>query len=136
METADSVNIQETSEFKYEKPNWDDIYSVFEEVSFGDINGNEIEHRHSYSSGYFDQNGLKEDEDDDDDDDGEDDDESGWETISHLEDQWSNYSPNRSDPSVTNNNNNNREREENDETTITEITEVCPVPSKWLQNFG
>ncbi|XP_023735662.1 uncharacterized protein LOC111883572 [Lactuca sativa] len=131
-ETADSVNIQEISEFKYEKPNPDDIYSVFEEVSFGEMNGNEIEHRHS--SGYFDQNGLKEDEDededDDDDDDGEDDDESGWETVSHLEDQGSNYSPNRSDPSVTNNNNNNREWEENDETTITEITEVCPVPSK------
>lgn len=60
--------------------------------------------------------GLLEDEEE------EDDDESGWETVSHMEDQGSNYSPNRSDPSVT-------KWEENDETTITEITEVVP-PSK------
>lgn len=123
-ELADSVNIHEIGEFKYEPANPDDIYSVFEEVSFGDMNGNEIEHRHS--SGYFDKNGVEEEDENEDE---EDDDESGWETVSHLEDQGSNYSPNGSAPSVTNNTSR-RDWEENDGTPITEITEVCSVPSK------
>nr|XP_043606030.1 uncharacterized protein LOC122578189 [Erigeron canadensis] len=120
---ANSVNIQEISEFKYEPANPDDIFSVFEEVNFGEMNGKEIEKddNHRHSSGYYDQNGAVEDEDDEDD-------ESGWETVSHVEDQGSNYSANESDPSVTNHHQ--REWEENDGTPITEITEVCAVPSK------
>ncbi|KAL4566814.1 hypothetical protein LXL04_030939 [Taraxacum kok-saghyz] len=125
-EMAGSVDIQEIGEFKYEKPNPDDIFSVFEDVSFAEMNGNEIEieHERRHSSGYFDQNGLKEDDDDDDDDD----DESGWETVSHVDDHGSSFSPNRSEPSVTNNRRW-EEEIENDETTITEITEVV-LPSK------
>lgn len=118
-EMAEAVNIQEISEFKYEPANPDDIYSVFEDVSFADMNANELENRHS--SGYFDKNGGEEDEDDEEE---EEDDESGWETVSHVEDHGSNYSPNGSAPSVTNNSR--REWEEN----VTEITEVCEVPSK------
>ncbi|KAI3673804.1 hypothetical protein L6452_39934 [Arctium lappa] len=132
---ADSVNIQEIGDFKYEPPNPDDIFAVFEEVGFGskEIEPEQLDvhspasHRHS--SAYFDQNGdvVEEDEDDEDD-------ESGWETVSHLEDQGSNYSPNGSDPSVTNNrfdrNMSSSRREWEDGTPITEITEVCSVPNK------
>ncbi|MFS7940684.1 putative protein BRANCHLESS TRICHOME [Helianthus anomalus] len=108
---ANSVNIQEITEFKYEPADPDDIYAVFEEVNFDEMNAKDIQQ--------FDKNGgIVEDEDED-----EDDDESGWETVSHVEDQGSNYSPNGSDPSVTRSTR--REWEENDGTTVTEITEVC-----------
>lgn len=82
---ASSVNIQEICEFKYDPPNPDDIFSVFE----GEMN--------------FDRNNDVAEED------GDDDDESGWETVSHAEEQGSSYSLNGSDPSVTNNNNNYRD---------------------------
>ncbi|XP_076924251.1 uncharacterized protein LOC143586639 [Bidens hawaiensis] len=103
---ADSVSIQEIREFKYEPADPDDIFSVFEEVNAKD-------------SQQFDKNGdIVEDEDDED----EEDDESGWETVSHLEDHGSNYSPNGSDPSVTRSTR--REWEENGRTPVAEITEI------------
>ncbi|KAK9080658.1 hypothetical protein SSX86_000416 [Deinandra increscens subsp. villosa] len=113
---ANSVNIQEIKEFKYEPSDPDDIFSVFEEVNLAAMK--DIQE--------FDRNGgIVEDDEDDEDDNGEDDDESGWETVSHLEDQGSNYSPNGSDPSVTKSSR--REWQENCQTPITEITEVCSV---------
>ncbi|KAI3820528.1 hypothetical protein L1987_08076 [Smallanthus sonchifolius] len=108
---ANSVNIQEIKEFKYEPVDSDDIYSIFEEVNF-DVKDVQP----------FDENGgIAEDEDDED----GDDDESGWETASHLEDPGSSYSPNGSDPSVTKSTQ--REWEGNDRIPVTEITEVCSV---------
>ncbi|KAK1435627.1 hypothetical protein QVD17_01393 [Tagetes erecta] len=108
---ASSVSIQEISDFKYEPANPDDIYAVFEEVNLGEMNAKDIQQ--------YGNNGGVANEDDDDDDD---DDESGWETVSHLNDEGSNYSPNGSDPSVTKSTR--REWEENDRTPITEITEA------------
>ncbi|KAK1407033.1 hypothetical protein QVD17_38643 [Tagetes erecta] len=108
---ANAVNIQEVKEFKYEPSDPDDVYSVFEEVNF-DVK--DIQQ--------FDKNdGIVEDDEEDD----GDGDESGWETVSHIEDQGSNYSPNESDPSVTRSTR--REWEENGGTPVTEITEVCSI---------
>ncbi|XP_076922218.1 uncharacterized protein LOC143583928 isoform X2 [Bidens hawaiensis] len=102
---ADSVSIQEIHEFKYEPTDPDDIFSVFEEVNAKD-------------SQRFDKNGdIVEDDDDE-----EEDDESGWETVSHMEDHGSNYSPNESDPSVTRSTR--PEWEETGGTPVTEITEI------------
>ncbi|PRQ31799.1 hypothetical protein RchiOBHm_Chr5g0039421 [Rosa chinensis] len=152
---AAAVNIQDVKDFSYEPPNPDDIFSVFEEVNFGEPNEREIEQCVAYSPAshaskirtvspeangidknriqrhaiaYVGENGDIEE------------DESGWETVSHLEDQDSSYSPDGSAPSV---NKNHREsnvtdsgtdewEEENDgeETPITEISEVCSVPIK------
>ncbi|KAK9072273.1 hypothetical protein SSX86_008706 [Deinandra increscens subsp. villosa] len=124
---ANSVSIQEISEFRYEPANPDDIYAVFEEVNFGEMNAKDIQQ--------LDRNGGIVDHEDDDEDEDEDD-ESGWETVSNLKDEGSNYSPNGSDPSVTkstrreweeNDKSTRREWEENDGTPITEITEVYSV---------
>lgn len=153
-QAAAAVNVQDVRDFSYEPPNPDDIFSVFEEVNFGEPNEREIEQCVAYSPAshaskirtvspevnginknriqrngiaYVGQNGDIEE------------DESGWETVSHLEDQDSSYSPDGSAPSV---NKNHREsnvsesgtewEEENDgeETPITEISEVCSVPAK------
>ncbi|KAD5507657.1 hypothetical protein R6Q59_031555 [Mikania micrantha] len=126
-QSANSVSIQEISDFKYEPANPDDIYSVFEEVNFGEMNAKDIHQ--------FDKNGgiLDDDEDDEDDDDDEDD-ESGWETVSNLKDEGSNYSPNGSDPSVTKSTR--REWEENNRTPITELTEVCLVQNNKVPKKG
>ncbi|XP_004294378.1 PREDICTED: uncharacterized protein LOC101307570 [Fragaria vesca subsp. vesca] len=150
-QAAAAVNIQDVKDFSYEPPNPDDIFSVFEEVNFGEPNEREIEQCVAYSPvshaskirtvspeangihknriqrhaiAYVGENGDIEE------------DESGWETVSHLE---SSYSPDGSAPSV---NKNHREsnvsesgtewEEENygEETPITEISEVCSVPTK------
>ncbi|XP_030510171.1 uncharacterized protein LOC115724935 isoform X1 [Cannabis sativa] len=153
-QAAASVNIQEIKDFSYEPPNPDDIFSVFEEVNFGESNEREIVPCVAYSpvshasrihtvspevngisknciKGHMmfaDHNGdLEEDE-------------SGWETVSHAEDQGSSYSPEGSEsaPSVNKNlrdsnvSGSGTEWEDNvgDETPITEITEVCLVPTK------
>lgn len=161
-QAAASVSIQEMKQFTYEPPNPDDIFSVFEDVNFGETNVREIEacpvyspashgskvHTVSpevnmfnkdgiqrHSNPYFSQNDDIEEEEEDDDD------ESGWETVSHVEDQGSSYSPNGSDPSV-----NNMQRDSNmsgsgtewegnagEETPITEISEVCSVPTKQMK---
>ncbi|KAI3717896.1 hypothetical protein L1987_69807 [Smallanthus sonchifolius] len=122
---ANSVNIQEISDFKYEPANPDDIYSVLEEVNFGEMNAKDIHH--------FDKNGGMVDDDDDEDDDDEDD-ESGWETVSHVKDEGSNYSPNGSDPSVTKSTR--RDWEVNNGTPITEINEVRLVPNNKVPKKG
>ncbi|KAL5802475.1 hypothetical protein ACOSQ4_030780 [Xanthoceras sorbifolium] len=68
------------------------------------------------------------------------DDESGWETLSHLEDQGSSCSPEGSAPSIRNCRDSNVSRcaiewEDNgyEGTPITEISEVCSVPTKPLK---
>ncbi|XP_030929796.1 uncharacterized protein LOC115955688 [Quercus lobata] len=149
-QAAASVNIQDIKEFSYECPNPDDIFSVFEDVNFAESNDREIEQCvtyspaspaskihtvspevnvikdsiHRLSNAFTDQNGDIEE------------DESGWETVSHLEDQGSSYSPEGSAPSVNRNHRDSNvsrsgtEWEENagEETPITEISEVCSVP--------
>ncbi|KAI7737708.1 hypothetical protein M8C21_011880 [Ambrosia artemisiifolia] len=117
---AESVTIQEISDFKYEPANPDDIYAVFEEVNFAEMNAKDIQQ--------FDKNGGNVDEED------EDEDESGWETVSNLKDEGSNYSPNESDPSVTKSTR--RVWEENDGTPIHEITEVCLVQNNKIPKKG
>ncbi|KAD4386024.1 hypothetical protein E3N88_26193 [Mikania micrantha] len=112
MQYANSVNIQDINEFKYVSPDPNDIFSVFEEVNIAEMNVIDVPQ--------FDKNGGILEEGDDDDD--EDDDESGWETVSHLEDHGSNYSPNGSDTKST--------WEENHDTPVTKITEMCSVTNK------
>lgn len=85
-----------------------------------------------YSNAYASQNGDIEDDD------------SGWETVSHLDDQGSSYSPAGSDPSVnkirgdSNMSGSGTEWEENagEETPITEISEVCSVPTGQLKKVS
>lgn len=152
-QAAASVNIQEIKDISYEPPNPDDIFSVFEEVNFGEPNEREIEPCAAYSpvshasrihtvspevngiskncikghvTVFADNNGDIEE------------DESGWETVSHVEDQGSSYSPEGSAPSVNRNHRDSNasgsgtEWEDNvgEETPITEISEVCLVPTK------
>ncbi|KAF5948836.1 hypothetical protein HYC85_014793 [Camellia sinensis] len=157
-QAAASVNFQGINEFKYEPPN-PDIFSVFEDINFGEANERDIEPCVGYSpashaskvhavspevnafnkdgvqmhsNAYFDQNGDIEE------------DGSGWETVSHLEDQGSSYSPEGSDPSVNkihrdrNMSGSGTEFEENacDETPITEISEVCDAPKMHLKKVS
>ncbi|PPD75548.1 hypothetical protein GOBAR_DD27527 [Gossypium barbadense] len=152
-EAAESVNVKEIKEFTYEPANPDDIFAVFEDVAFGEANEREIEPFTAYSpashaskvlmvspemnmmkkdsimkhsNALFDQNDEIEE------------DESGWETVSHLEDQGSSYSPKRSAASVTRNHwdsnfsGSGTEWEENacGDTPITEISEVCSLPAR------
>ncbi|KFK35916.1 hypothetical protein AALP_AA4G053200 [Arabis alpina] len=155
-ETAASVNIQEIKEFTYEPANPDDIYSVFEEMNLGEANDREIEksvaysqtshgskaHRVSpdvnminkkgrHSDAFTHQNGDIEEDD------------SGWETVSHLEEQGSSYSPDGSIPSVNNNSHHHRHSNassggteflgkgwEETMTPTTEISEVCSAPRR------
>ncbi|KAJ6724593.1 hypothetical protein OIU85_022506 [Salix viminalis] len=152
------VHIQDIKEFTYEPPNQDDIFSIFEEVNFAETNYRESEpciayspanhgskiytlspeaddvinkednHGHSGASAH--QNGDIEEE------------ESGWETVSHLEDEGSSYSPDGSVPSVNKNcqesNVSGRATgwEENacDETPpITETSDLCSLPRRQLK---
>ena len=151
---AAAVNIQDIKGFTYEPPNPDDIFAIFEDVNSGEPKEREIEPCVAYSplshaskihtaspeanvicKDYFqrhlvvsvDDNGDMEE------------DESGWETVSHVEDQGSSCSPEGSVPSVTKNHQESNvsgrsglEWEENagEETPITEISEVCSVPTK------
>ncbi|CAI9757000.1 unnamed protein product [Fraxinus pennsylvanica] len=135
LQAAASVDIQDIRELKYEPPNPDDIFSAFEDVNFGALIEKEADPRVSYSHGshaseihtmspevnvfnkddawrhsnaYFDQSGEIED------------DTSEWETVSHLDDQGSSYSPDRSDPRV----------DKNDQTPVTDVSEVCSVPTR------
>ncbi|KAI8009026.1 Uncharacterized protein LOK49_LG07G03373 [Camellia lanceoleosa] len=158
QQAAASVNFQDINEFKYEPPN-PDIFSVFEDINFGEANERDIEPCVGYSpashalkvhavspevnafnkdgmlmhsNAYFDQNGDIEE------------DGSGWETVSHLEDQASSYSPEGSDPSVnkirrdSNMSGSGTEFEENacSETPITEISEVCDAPKTHLKKVS
>ncbi|KAJ6770260.1 ACTIN CYTOSKELETON-REGULATORY COMPLEX PAN-LIKE PROTEIN [Salix purpurea] len=124
---AASVHIQDIKEFMYEPPNQDDIFSAFEEVNFAETNYRENNHGHSGAFAH--QNGDMEEE------------ESGWETVSHLEDEGSSYSPDGSIPSVNKNcqesNVSGRatgwEGNACDETPITEISDVCSLPRRQLK---
>ncbi|KAI3466247.1 hypothetical protein Pfo_022910 [Paulownia fortunei] len=154
-QVAASVNIQDIRDLTYEPPNLDDIFSVFEDVNFGESNEREVEpcdgyspashaskihtvspevkmltkdgtHRHS--NVYIDQSGELEE------------DASEWETVSHPEDQGSSYSPDGSDPSVHKNfrvSNVSRsgtewEKDGGEETPIMEISEVDSVQMRQL----
>lgn len=155
-EAAASVNIQDVTEFVYEPSNPDDIFSVFEDVNFGESNEREISQCVGYSpashaskvqttsleatvtnriaiqrhsNSYIAHNGDIEE------------DESGWETVSHLEDQGSSNSPEESIACVKKNH-----RESNASVSGTEwegngggdspISEVCSVPSKQLKKIS
>ncbi|KAK3199678.1 hypothetical protein Dsin_023093 [Dipteronia sinensis] len=153
-----SVNVEDIKEFTYEPPNPDDIFAVFEDVNFGESIEREIEQCGAYSpashaskihtvspevnainkdgdrrhsNAYADHNVDIED------------DESGWETVSHLEDQGSSCSPEGSAPSIRNHRDSNVSRsliewEDNgyEGTPITEISEVCSVPTKPLKKVS
>ncbi|XP_059662486.1 uncharacterized protein LOC132308425 [Cornus florida] len=158
-QAAASVNIHNLKEFTYDPPNPDDIFSVIEDVTFGERNDRELEPCVAYSpashaskihtvspevnvfnkdsiqkhsNAYLDQNGDVEE------------DESGWETVSHVDDQGSSYSSNGSDPSVNNICQANNvlgsgiewEKNAGGETPITEISEVCSVPTMQLKKVS
>ncbi|XVF34003.1 hypothetical protein REPUB_Repub18cG0019700 [Reevesia pubescens] len=155
-QAAVSINVQEFEEFTYEPPNPDDFFAVFEDVALAEANEREIEpyspashaskvHMVSpemnmikkdgilrHSNAYVDQNDEIEE------------DESGWETVSHLEDQGSSYSPEGSAASVNKNCRDSNfsgsgiEWEENPcgVASITEITEVCSLPARQLKKVS
>ncbi|TKY46879.1 hypothetical protein E2542_SST28928 [Spatholobus suberectus] len=155
QQAAAVVDIQDIKGFSYEPSNPDNIFAIFEDVNFGEPNEREIEPCVAYSpvshaskihtvspegnliskdnfqrcssDVFMDDNGDIEE------------DESGWETVSHVEDQGSSCSPEGSALSVTKNcresNVSGRsvlEWEENagEDTPMTEISEVCSVPTK------
>lgn len=158
-QAAASVNVQDIKEFSYEPPNPDDIFSVFEDVNFGEPNEREIEPCVAYSPAShasrihtvspevngINKNGFQRHAITFTDDNGDiEEDESGWETASHIEDQGSSYSPEGSVASVNNNcresnvSASGTEWEDNagEETPITEISEVCSIPSKHLKKVS
>ncbi|KAJ7960766.1 Actin cytoskeleton-regulatory complex pan-like protein [Quillaja saponaria] len=137
----------------------DDIFSIFEDVTFGEANEREIEpcdtytpashasriHTVSPEANMFSKDGIQRNSNAFMDGNGDiEDDESGWETVSHLEDQGSSYSPEGSATSVIKNcrvsnvSGSALEWEENanEETPITEIIEVCSIPSKQLKKVS
>ncbi|KAJ4833021.1 hypothetical protein Tsubulata_010646 [Turnera subulata] len=159
IHVAASVNVEEIKEFTYEPPNSDDIFSVFDDVNFGESNEREIEQcvpyspashaskihtvspevnavnkdgNHRHSDALVHENGDIED------------DESGWETVSHVEDQDSSCSPEGSAPSVNKNGRDSNvsgsgtEWEGNacDETPITEISELYSMPTRQLKKVS
>ncbi|CAN8321418.1 unnamed protein product [Cochlearia groenlandica] len=139
-DNADSVNIQEIKEFTYEPAKPDDIYAVFEEMNLGEVHDREIEKSVAYSpintvispnkkgrhSEAFTHHNVDIEEDD-----------SGWETVSHLDEQGSSYSPDDESIASVNNNNNNHHRDSNFSSVgtetmspTTEIREVCSIPRR------
>ncbi|CAK8565573.1 unnamed protein product [Lathyrus sativus] len=154
QQVAASVNIQDIKGFSYEPSNPDDIFAIFEEVNSGEPNERETESCIAYSpvshaskihtvspeANLISENGLHRRSDiyiDNNCDIEED--ESGWETASHVEDQGSSCSPEGSAPSVTNKGRKSNasgmsviewEGNAGEETPLTEISEVCSVPTK------
>lgn len=158
-QVAASVNIQDVRELTYEPPNSDDIFSVFEDVNFGESNEKEVEpcvgyspashaskihtvspeikllnkdSAHRHSNVYMNRSGELEE------------DASEWETVSHPEDQGSSYSPDGSDPSVNKNfrvSNVSRtatewEKNGGEETPIMEISEVDSARMRQLKKVS
>ncbi|KAL4272449.1 hypothetical protein GQ457_13G002230 [Hibiscus cannabinus] len=152
-QAAQSVNVEEIKEFTYEPANPDDIFAVFEDVALAEANEREIEQCTAYSAASHaskvlmvspEKNTMKKDsimrhskaqfyqtdeiEEDD----------SGWETVSHFEDQGSSYSPEESAASVNKNcrdsnfSGSGTEWEGNayGDTPNTEISEVCSYPAR------
>jgi len=105
-EAADSVKVEEIKEFSYQPPPAsEDIFSIFEELQpREEPNEREIEACYGYTNGTINgcsdkptkefANGVIDRNRDIDDDD------SGWETVSHVEQQGSSNSKEGSDPSV------------------------------------
>ncbi|CAL5190673.1 unnamed protein product [Lathyrus oleraceus] len=158
QQAAAAMNIEDVKEFSYEPPKSDDIYAIFEDLNFGEHSEREIEpcvshspRNHAskihtvspeanvmskggnprHSDVYMDDNGDIEG------------DESGWETVSQADDQGLSYSPEESDKSFNKNQRESNvsrrsvlEWEENagEETPITEINEVCSIPTKQSKN--
>ncbi|CAA3008503.1 CROWDED NUCLEI 4-like [Olea europaea subsp. europaea] len=135
QQAAASVNMLDIREIKYEPPNPDDILSAFEDVNLGATIEEEVNpcvsYSHSshaskihtvspevnvfnkddawrHSNAYFDQTGELEE------------DTSEWETVSHLDDQGSSFSPDRSDQRV----------DKNDQTPVSDVSEVCSLPTR------
>ncbi|KAL1347756.1 hypothetical protein HN51_023781 [Arachis hypogaea] len=154
QQAAAAMNIQDIKGFSYEPPNSEDIFAIFEDMNFGEPNEREIEpcvshspgshaskiHRVSPEAKVLSKNNIQRHSDVFMDDNGDmDEDESGWETVSHVEDQGSSYSPEGSVQSFKKNHRQSNvsgrsvlEWEENagQETPITEISEVCSIPAK------
>ncbi|OIW02871.1 hypothetical protein TanjilG_29647 [Lupinus angustifolius] len=149
-----AMNIQDIKGFSYEPPNSVDIFDIFEDANFGEPNERDIEpcvshssashasniHKVSLEANVVSKDGIKRHSDVFMDDNGDiEGEESGWETVSHAEDQGSSYSPEGSDKSLSRNNreiNVSRrsvlewEQNAGEETPITEISEVCSIPTK------
>lgn len=139
---SSSVNVRDIKEFTYEPSNSDDIFAVVEEMAMAESYAREIEpcvntvspeisNQSNQSKGCREpiprsQNGDV------------DDDESGWETVSQVDDQVSCYSRQGSTVSVNNMCRDSYvsgsctewEEHAGGETPITEISEVCSVQSK------
>ncbi|XP_039072257.1 uncharacterized protein LOC120219506 [Hibiscus syriacus] len=155
-QAAASVNVEDIEEFTYTQ---DDIFSVFGDTALAEVNESEIEQcvAHSPAShaskvhtvrpkmtmmkkgvisrhlnAYVDQNDEIEE------------DESGWETVSHLEDQGSSYSPEGSAASVNKNcrasnfSGSGIDWEENacGHSSVTETSEVCSLPARQFKKVS
>jgi hypothetical protein len=154
QQAAAAMNIEDVKGFSYEPPKSDDIYAIFEDLNFGEHNEREIElcvshsppshtskiHTVSPEANVMSKDGIPRHSDVYMDDNGDiDGDESGWETVSHADDQGSSYSPEESVQSLNKNHRESNvsrrsvlEWEENagEEIPITEINEVCSIPTK------
>jgi len=150
-QAAASINTQDIKELTYEPSNTDDIFAVVEEMAMAAIHEREIEPCVEYSSASraskvrsivspeaknyskHSTHRLSDVYQSEVDDGG-----SGWETVSHVEDQGSSFSPEGSIMSVnkmyrdSNASGSCTEWEEHvgNETPVTEISEVCSAPSK------
>ncbi|KAM3355717.1 hypothetical protein P3S68_022430 [Capsicum galapagoense] len=151
QQAAASVSIRDIRELTYEPPNPDDIFSAFEDVHLVEPDEREIQpcttayspasHAsnrctvgrdggvydiNKYSHAYVNQCDNLEEEGSD------------WETVTHLEEQSSNYSPEGSISSINKNcrhSNVLRRRADSegisdDGTSVTEISEVCSGPAQ------
>ncbi|KAG5053367.1 hypothetical protein JHK87_005565 [Glycine soja] len=154
QQAAAAMNIQDIKGFSYEPPNSDDIFAIFEDANFGEANEREIEpcvshspaslasniHMVSPEANAISKGGIQRHSDVFLDDNGDiEGDESGWETVSHVEDQGSSYSPEGSTRSLNRNHRESNvsgrsvlewEETAGEETPITEISEVCSIPTK------
>ncbi|CAL0307404.1 unnamed protein product [Lupinus luteus] len=153
QQAAAAMNIQDIKGFSYEPPNSDDMFAIFDE-NFGEHIERDIEPCVSHSSTSHASKVLKVSPEanvgskdaiqshydvfmgDSGDIEGE---ESGWETVSHAEDQGSSYSPEGIAQSFSKNHRESNvsrrsvlewEQNAGEETPITEISEVCSIPTK------
>ncbi|OIW16347.1 hypothetical protein TanjilG_19063 [Lupinus angustifolius] len=153
QQAAAAMNIQDIKGFSYEPPNSEDMFAIFDE-NFGEQIERDIEPCVSHSSISYaskipraspeanvgSKDGIQSHSDvfmgDNGDIEGE---ESGWETVSHAEDQGSSYSPEGSAQSLSKNHRESNvsrrsvlewEQNTGEETPITEISEVCSIPTK------
>ncbi|KAF1864137.1 hypothetical protein Lal_00048702 [Lupinus albus] len=151
---AAAMNIQDIKGFSYEPPNSDDIFSIFEDANFVDPDKRDMEpcvshspashaskiHRVSPEANLISKDDIQRHSDLFMDDNGDiEGDESGWETVSHAEDQGSSYSPEGSAQSLSKNHRESNvsrrsvlewEQNAGEETPITETSEVCSIPAK------